>query len=219
MNKFGLYRLYRTVSLPSHDPDYPHSITHPHPDPIVHHNSGSSQNPYYSYLNQNSFHLGEWYWNQGVQKSRESFQQLLDVVGSSDFHPQDVKKTNWKAIDHELGEDSQEHEAEWLDDDDNWRRTPITISAPFHSRYQHPGPKSYCAGGFHHRSLVSIIHEKLTDPEHDRLFHYEPYELRLQPLHKDKDVRIHGELFTSNAFMQAHQQLQDSLPQPRCNLP
>lgn len=175
MNKFGLYWLYCTVSLPSHDPDDPHSISQPHPDPIVGHDSGGPQNPYHPYLNQNSFHLGEWYWNQGIQKSPESFEQLLNIIGSSDFHPQDVEKMNWKAIDCELCKDSWEHEAEWLDDDNNWQRTPITILAPFHSHNQQSGPKS--TGDFHHRSLISIIHKKLTDPDHDRLFHCEPYEL------------------------------------------
>jgi hypothetical protein len=119
VNKFGLFRLYHTASLPSHDPDDPHSISHPHPDPVVGHDSDSSQNPYHPYPNQNSFHLGKWYWNQGIQKSRENFKQLLDIVGSSDFHPQDVEKTNWKAIDYVLGKDSRESEIEWLDDDDN----------------------------------------------------------------------------------------------------
>lgn len=73
MNKFGLYQLYCMVLLPSHDPDDPHSISQPHPDPIVSCNSGSPQNPYHPDPNQNSFHLGEWYWNQGVQKSWKSF--------------------------------------------------------------------------------------------------------------------------------------------------
>ncbi|KIJ10249.1 hypothetical protein PAXINDRAFT_40354, partial [Paxillus involutus ATCC 200175] len=50
-------------------------------------------------------------------------------------------------------------------------------------------------------------------------FHYEPYELRWQPPHKDHDVKVHGELFTSAAFLEAHMELQDSPPEPDCDLP
>ncbi|KAF8838875.1 hypothetical protein BDN67DRAFT_880706, partial [Paxillus ammoniavirescens] len=50
-------------------------------------------------------------------------------------------------------------------------------------------------------------------------FHFEPYELRWHPPHKDVDTRIYEELFTSRVFLEAHQQLQESTPEPGCNLP
>ena len=213
LNKFSLYRIYHTAHLPTHDPDDPYAIEHQPIMPAVNHNS------YRPYPNRNSFCLGEWYWNQGVQKSKESFRKLLEIIGSTEYHPEDVWDTDWRAIDCALGGNSQEgYDAEWLDEDDNWRCTSVSISVPFHSRCRHPGPKNYVAGDFHHRSLVSIIQEKLSDPGRDRLFHYEPYELRWRPPHKE-DVRVHGELFTSDAFIQAHQRLQDSPPEPGCDLP
>ncbi|KAF8834077.1 hypothetical protein BDN67DRAFT_992731 [Paxillus ammoniavirescens] len=54
---------------------------------------------------------------------------------------------------------------------------------------------------------------------HHRIFHFEPYELHWHPPHKDVDTRIYGELFTSRVFLEAHQQLQESTPEPGCNLP
>ena len=83
--------------------------------PAVNHNS------YRPYPNRNSFCLGEWYWNQGVQKSKESFRKRLEIVGSTEYHPEDVRDTDWRAIDCALGGNSQEgYNAEWLDEDDNW---------------------------------------------------------------------------------------------------
>lgn len=220
LNKFGLYRVYCATHLPAHDPDDTYSIEH---RPVVlaaNQTCRDPENPYYPYPNQNSFRLGEWYWNHGVQKSKESFKELLDIVGGTEYRPEDIRGTNWRAVDCALGGNSGEgQDAEWLDEDDNWRCTPISISVPFHSRCQHPGPKNYLVGDFHHRSLVSIIREKLTDPAHHRLFHYDPYELRWQPPYMEEGVRVYGELFTSETFIQAHQRLQDAPPEPGCDLP
>ncbi|KAF8834366.1 hypothetical protein BDN67DRAFT_992678 [Paxillus ammoniavirescens] len=51
------------------------------------------------------------------------------------------------------------------------------------------------------------------------IFHYEPYELQWQPPHREHNIRVYGELFTSNAFIEAHQKLQDSPLEPGCDLP
>ncbi|KIJ19686.1 hypothetical protein PAXINDRAFT_69579, partial [Paxillus involutus ATCC 200175] len=48
--------------------------------------------------------------------------------------------------------------------------------------------------------------------------HYEPYKLRWQPPHRAHDLRVHGELFTSAAFLEAHQNLQDSPKESGCDL-
>ncbi|KIJ64394.1 hypothetical protein HYDPIDRAFT_90003, partial [Hydnomerulius pinastri MD-312] len=140
------------------------------------------------------------------------------------FQPEDVRDTKWTAIDRKLGGgsiqvDRTKEDCEWSDEDSGWKKTPVRISAPFHRRTQHPGPKEYVVEGFHHRSLVEVIREAVTDPTHHRLLHYEPYELRWQPPHKASDVRVYGELFTSSTFMTAHRQLQDSPPEFECDLP
>ncbi|KAG2345999.1 hypothetical protein BDR05DRAFT_998050 [Suillus weaverae] len=45
---------------------------------------------FYPYPNQSSFELGHWYWNGSVQKSHQSFKQLIDIVGRPGFDPDDV---------------------------------------------------------------------------------------------------------------------------------
>ena len=56
-----------------------------------------------------------------MQKSKESFRKLLEIVGSTEYHPEDVRDTDWQAIDCALGGNSQEgYDTEWLDEDDNW---------------------------------------------------------------------------------------------------
>jgi len=117
------------------------------------------------------------------------------------------------------GEGSDEEDEEWMDGDDGWKSTPINISVPFHSRTKKPGPQNYLVGHLHHRSLISVIREKLANAEHMQHFHYDPFELFWQPSDTGPNVRVHGELYTSPAFLDAHRELQESPGEPGCNLP
>src|ERR1700677_1164040 len=51
-----------------------------------------------------------------------------------------------------------------------------------------------------------------------RHFHYEPFELIWNPISTTSDVRVHGELYTSPAFLKVHRALQDSPREPGCDL-
>jgi hypothetical protein len=171
--------------------------------------------------------LGDWQWNHGVQKSQESFNDLLSIVGSSDFKPDDVRDTQWAKINAKLASDDfnavaaaeKDDNAEWVDVDIGWKQTPIRISVPFHSKAGSPGPKDYAVGDLYHRSLVDVIREKLSNPRDDEHFHYEPFDLFWkQTKHSDK-IRVHGELYTSSAFIKAHREVQGLPGEPGCDLP
>lgn len=123
-NKFGLFHIYNRQTPPSHDPVDPSSVTYaipclegmiprPHVD-----------NSFHPYSNENSFLLGDWYWNHGGQKSRKSFQQLLEIIRSLDFHPEDVQDTKWLTIDCEMGNVGQERP----EDSSGWNQSLF----PFH---------------------------------------------------------------------------------------
>jgi hypothetical protein len=226
-NAFGLRRQYHAYELPSHDPEddvslrdlsnAPTPIDPPEDPPET---AGAT---FYPYPNHSSFRLGDWYWNGGAQKSQASFKDLVDIVSDPDFRTADIRAAKWGQINSRLANDNDD--TEWLDDADaGWTRTPITIAVPFQDRRGEPsdsrdGPRDYAVGDFYHRSLVSIIREKLSNPAEDRLFHYEPYELSWQPGNASHPVRTYGELYTSPAFVDAHRQLQDSPAEPGCNRP
>lgn len=181
---------------------------------------GPSENPHHPYPNECSMRLGDWYWSQGAQKSKDNFRQLLNIVGDPGFSPSSVSRTPWDSIDKFLGENHFDGDhPEWLGGDQGWKCSSVSISVPFHSRSRNPGPKTYTVPEFYHRSLISIIKERISNPAHASPFHYEPYELKWRPPHRDHEIRVHGELFTSAAFLEAHQTLQDSPPEPGCDLP
>jgi Plavaka transposase len=227
LNVFGLFRKYLSDKLPSHDPE-----EHVNLQDLSNGLGDESRRPqgvqdeFYPYPNKNSFLLGDWYWNHGKQKSHESFRGLLSIVGDPDFRPDDVRDTQWRKIDIKIGRNDFDKDdnadGEWMDEDAGWKRTPVVISVPFSRRHtKTPGPKNFVVGDLYHRSFVSVIREKLANPQDDRHFHYEPFELFWRPPDSDtrNDVQLHGELYTSPAFLKAHRELQESPGEPGCQLP
>jgi hypothetical protein len=223
-NIFGLFRQYCAARFPDHDPD--ENIA---PNDLIDTSLDSSCIPprhdYYPYSNLSSFLLGEWYWNDGEKKSQSSFQNLVKIIGHPEFHPEDIAGKNWRAIDAHL---SGEHckglnEDDWEDVEDDgvghWIKTPIKINIPFHKRMLNPGTKEFNTGILHHRKLTSVIREKLTRPSTHPHLHFEPYSLFWQPSEAAEPVRVYGELFTSDAFIEAHHELQESPGEPGCELP
>jgi hypothetical protein len=216
--------------LPSHDPEEHTNFQDLCEDPAAEttsppeKRSEPGKHGFLPYPNESSFRLGHWYWNRGIQKSRQSFRELLNVVGDPKFSPEDVRHTRWNKIDEMLGyndfdKQDDEGEAGWMDVDSGWKRTPITISVPFHHRTKTPGPQTYTVGDLYHRSIVSVMREKLANAHDNQHFHYEPFELFWQPTDTCADERVHGELYTSPAFLDAHRELQESPREPGCTLP
>jgi hypothetical protein len=167
--------------------------------------------------------MGDWFWNGGVQKSIKSFRELMNILGDPEFKLEDVRDVNWGQVNDLLATDN---EGEWVDDDAGWVRTPVTISVPYQPRRGVPsnsqaGPRNYVVDDFYYRSLVSVIREKISgmNATNCHLFHTEPYEMLWQTANHRQPVRVQGELYTSPSFVDAHRKLQDSPPEPGCNLP
>ena len=150
---------------------------------------------------------------------------MLKIVGHLDFRPEDIAGKNWRNIDAQLSGERREgtKEDDWEDEEDNrlarWIKTPVKINVPFHKRMRHPGTKEFNVGILHHCKLMSIIREKIIRASMHPHLHFEPYEIIWQPNATGDAVRVHGELFTSDAFIKAHQELQDSPGEPGCDLP
>ncbi|KAG1770606.1 hypothetical protein EV702DRAFT_977935, partial [Suillus placidus] len=223
-NIFGLVCQYFSATPPSHDPEEYVTTTDlsfipmaPQEDlPIL-----SSDTLYHPYPNRSSFQLSDWYWNQGLQKSQASYMKLLEIMSASDFNAADVSSTHWKNINSILGANEYDEgdKDEWHDKDAEWKRTPVSIEVPFSCTTEIPGPRVYEAAHLYHRSLVAVLREKLSNSRDNKLFHYEPYQLRWNPEHLDAEVSIHGDLYTSPVFHEAHMELQEPVGEPGCDLP
>jgi hypothetical protein len=216
-NIFGLVRQYFAEHLPSVDPEELITLADlTSPSPV---NTSQQPSDFYPFPNKSSFLLGDWYWNGSVQKSQQSFKDLIDIVGDPLFHPDNVRNTKWNGINAMLGGSDIDGDAGWLDEDAGWKQKRVEIKVPFHRRMATPGPQQYAVADLHYRSLVEVIKERISDPHTGARFHLEPYELLWKRSDKHREVNIHGELYTSEAFREEHQALQDSPPELNCDLP
>ena len=211
-DNFGLYRQYHMHPLSIHDGN-----VHIAPDVNAMFETPKPAGEFYPYPNQTTFLLGEWYWNGGEKKSQSSFRKLLEIVGHPDFRPEDVSGTNWRHIDAWLG--GSNHALEDHLSQPGWLQTPIKITVPFHKKMLRPGRTEYEAGVLYHRNLVSVIKEKFGCPTNRPYLHFEPYELFWRPNESSEPVRVYGEIYTSSAFVEAHDELQRSPEEPGCGLP
>jgi hypothetical protein len=173
------------------------------------------------YPNQSAFLLGEWYWNDGPKKTKEGFLKLMNIVGDQAFQPADVKDVPWNSLNKRLG-GCPGSEDIWIDEPDaGWIEKEITLSIPFHGRTSNPGLHQYTFPPFYHRNIVSVLKEKMANAHDFQDFHLEPYELRWQRrgVPEGQSTRVHGELYTSPAFLEAHEEIQMSSGEPGCSLP
>ena len=101
------------------------------------------------------------------------------------------------------------------DDGISWISTPVTIRVPIKDLAVKSAPNAhwqpFVVSGFHHRSLVNVIKAKLEDPSSQEHFHTLGHELWWQPGGTNTRTRIHGEIYTSDAFLTAYNDLQVSL--------
>ena len=231
-DSFGLFRIYDEGSMPSANDPEDQSGADPPPNTRIIEALVSpalpNSNPFHPYPNESSWHIRDWYWNQGAHKSKQNFKSLLEIIKSAHFRADDLCHINWTAIDRQLGSLETAHgpsrttptTEEWQSEDSGWVRRTITISVPFPRRFLHPGPKDYTISNFYRHSLLSIIRETLSDPTRCRSFRFEPYSLRWQRAGSEDDIAVYGELFTSQAFITAHRDLQVTQPDSTdCTLP
>ena len=113
----------------------------------------------------------------------------MAIVGAEDFEPTDIRATSWGKINRQLSLNDWDKE-DWVDDDAGWKTSDIKISVPFDRLTENPGVREYVAGSLHHRSLVNIIRDKISNPCTHVHFHYESYELLWKPTTDHEEVCV-----------------------------
>lgn len=164
------------------------------------------------------FLLGDWFWNGGLQKSQKSFWEPLQIIGNIQFWSEDVSATQWNLINDKLGSSAEDTGHAMPFEGAVWKKTLINIKIPVYKCEDNPGIHNYLTTDFLHWSLVSIICEKFENQKHDKLFHYQPSELLWNGGPSKQPIHVHEELHTSEAFIQVHHKLQESQPEPGCEL-
>ncbi|TFK16922.1 hypothetical protein FA15DRAFT_661808 [Coprinopsis marcescibilis] len=195
--------------------------------------------------NVSSFHLANWYWNSGNKKSLREFQELLTLLQKLNFSLSDALEADYCKIILLLGsrsssrdcndsedklvevkekenggQDDEGDKGEWIDDA-GWRTSPVVIPVPFHKGMRGSGVQWSTVGALHHRNIIEILQDKVRSTTDSPHFHYQPYYIDWDPGFESDTAwecpQVHGKLYTSEAFVEAHQALQSAPKVPGCD--
>ncbi|KZT31281.1 hypothetical protein SISSUDRAFT_995334 [Sistotremastrum suecicum HHB10207 ss-3] len=103
---------------------------------------------------------------------------------------------------------------------DGWKKAPVNIRVPlgFKAHADNPLEANYEVKGLRHRSIVDAVKRILTTDPNAAAFHLYPHkQFHTHPL-TGKTERVYGEMYTADAFIEAHEQLQASPKEPGCDL-
>ena len=101
---------------------------------------------------------------------------------------------------------------------DGWHEAKVDIQIPVASRTKPPPPsRTFSIPGFHHRSLVEVIKAAWSESTAKR-FHLSPFKrIHIDPKTK-VETRVYDEVYTSDAWIEAHDNLQKQPNEPGCRL-
>lgn len=99
---------------------------------------------------------------------------------------------------------------------EGWTETDLTIQVPSRMA-DRPGGHPFKVPGFHYRSLVGAIYEAFSDAQ-AKAFHLWPFRRLWTDPNNGHTYRIYDELYTYDAWLQAHDDLQKQPKEPDCVL-
>lgn len=222
-NIFGLFREYPRYSthvpddsLSLEDMSYAADHAQPHVDPLAMPESGpSTKPPYAPWENWSVYRLMDWFSTGSRTKSIEECDRLVhNVILSPDFNPTDIPK-NFSARREAAKLDAESKLAE-----DGWKECSVTIDVP-DGKTHRPGTSdppipAFAVEGLLHRSMTAIIKEVWTSATSCR-FHFSPFR---QFWRRASNVveRVYSEIYSSDAFIKAHREVQQLPQEPGCKL-
>jgi hypothetical protein len=162
-----------------------------------------------------TYHLMTWMNTGSHHKSEAEVSRLVkDVIQAEDFNPRDLDeflvKKSLCALDHD--DDGGEETTTFPDD---WLETDITLGIPTKSR---DDPlKLFTVKGFHYRPLLGVIRSVFADIQANS-FHLLPFQRLWKDPLDGSHQRVFDELYTSDSWLQAQDELQRQPREPNCTL-
>ncbi|KAF7359981.1 hypothetical protein MVEN_00725000 [Mycena venus] len=168
------------------------------------------------FANWSTERLVTWQWTGSATKSIEEMEKLVDVLQDPRFSKEDIMdfdiKRETAKLDQHLASSSTSKIR------DGWKSTSVNISVPDGKRHASEADAPvFAVPGLYYRPLVEVIKGAIRDVG-DRCFHYTPFKKFWKPTPDSPPQRIHDEIYSSNAMVEAHTALQNQPPEPGCTL-
>lgn len=168
-------------------------------DPVI-----SSRPSYWPFSNSTIYNLMLWMNNDITTKLETEVTKMVhDVIQSPGFKPEHL--AGFDAHKESVRLDKALSDNTTSDLRSNFVESSVDILVP--SGSASIPPKSFTVPGLLHRSLTATIISTFSDPL-AHLMHFSPFKLFHHNLATHKEEHIHGELYTSDAFLAEHEKLQ-----------
>ncbi|THH26439.1 hypothetical protein EUX98_g7748, partial [Antrodiella citrinella] len=147
-------------------------------------------------------------WTGSEKKSAGEINRLVnEVINAPDFKPSDLKGFEAGRETAKLDVFAQKNFK------DGWHESDVTIEVPDGKKHGSPNDPpipTFNVPGLLHRPLVEVIKTAWSSATtNSSRFHYFPFR-QFWRRSDDKVERIHGELYSSDAFLSAHEELQQA---------
>ncbi|KAF5368267.1 hypothetical protein D9615_010369 [Tricholomella constricta] len=232
-NIFGQYREYPT--WPTHNPDdtvslddlsntgtAPATVTSQSPAYTLPSDidTSTADQKYHPFRNASVFWLMNWMWTGSPMKSILEMIKLVNFLKSDDFAKEDLVdfdiRKETAAFDNATKfqpPDGSETASSFPND--GWIESDVSIQVPDGEKHTTDTIPTFSIPELHYRSLVEVIKRTFS---HLTDLHYTPFQNFWQTDGAGEAERIHDELFSSDAMLEAHVELQRQPSEPGCNL-
>ncbi|KAJ6451830.1 hypothetical protein C8R47DRAFT_1030639, partial [Mycena vitilis] len=157
----------------------------------------------------------DWQWTGSQTKSVEQMEKLVGVLQDPKFSKDDVMEFNVKRetakFDHYLSGGTPAVR-------DGWKSAAVEISVPDGKKHASEADAPvFAVPGLYYRPIVEVVKAAIRDGG-DRCFHYTPFKQFWQPTPDSPPQRIYDEIYSSQAMIDAHTELQNQPREPNCTL-
>ncbi|KAJ7503573.1 hypothetical protein B0H11DRAFT_1710692 [Mycena galericulata] len=234
MNSFGLYREYPRI--PTHDPDgtlslndlsdipkppaasnLTSSITIP--SPLVP-SAEKSDNPYHPFPNSTAYGITNWMWSGSPLKSIQEVTKLVEFLKSDAFRKEDLACFNLVKETERLDtfNSSRGSATSGPSARDGWAEVGVEIKVPDGKPHSVTSPVPlYTVPGLFLRPLSEVIKSAIQDPM-SRHFHFTPFKQFHKPGPDAVPSRVYDEIYSSDAMIEAYEDIQKLPAEPECTL-
>lgn len=157
-------------------------------------------NPYWPYPNISAFLFGGWFWGHKNESRIDRDHLIKDVLFHRSFRLEELRGVNFKAIDAKMAAPSGGSAPE---DSHEWTRVNVDIRVPLKGL----PPEPFSVASLFYRRLTSVIRDVFTNDTAASKFCYQPYAEYWNSPWTNATERLHGELYTSDAFIQEHERI------------
>ena len=244
-NAFGMYREY--PNIPTHNPDdtltlanlteissapeleqetLPPIIQAIQQTPIT---SDSAPEQYAPFANSSIHGIMNWMWSGSAMKSLEEVSKLVSFLKSADFKKEDIVgfdiRRETALFDSTLESKTESQTTNRQDSNssaavynEGWHEVEVKIQVlDGLTHISDTEIPLFSVPGLHYRSICSVIKSTFEDA-YSSCFHYTPFKNFWKPTIDSAPQRIHDEIYSSDAMVKAHEDLQNLPPEPGCNL-